>query len=317
MAYFLGVEGGGTHTTAWVADETGRILARSEAGPSNPLKVGFRAAQQGILQAVKRAVRSARLKAVTFDGVCVGLAGADRPQVHRPLSAWLRKAVPARFHLLTIDAVIALHAALGHSPGILVIAGTGSIACARDQRGEVIRAGGWGIPFDDAGSGYDLGRKAVAASLRDFDRRGPRTRLTKRICRALGLRQITEVVAQDIPQRQIAALFPIVLEAARRQDIVARRLCEEAGRELADLALALLRRLGWQQRAVPVVCAGGVFRASAGIRQSFTRHVRRCAPHVRVTLLRREPVESALVLAREASMGRSDLPPGSLFTNDV
>ena len=308
MGYFLGVDGGGTQTTAWLADEGGRILARSRAGPSNPLKVGSRTAQQGILQAVTRALRQARLKAVIFDGVCVGLGGVDRSQVHRPLLRWLRMAVPARTHLLTTDAAIALHAAVGHSPGILVISGTGSIVCAGDEGGKIVRAGGWGIPFDDAGSGYDLGRKAVAAALRDFDGRGPHTQLTKRICHALGLRQITEVVAQDLPQRQIAALFPVVMEAARKRDAVARLLCAEAAHDLGDLALALLRRLGWQQRAVPVVCAGGVLRAAAGIRRTFARHVRRSAPRARVVLLGREPVEGALALAREAALGRK-VPP--------
>jgi len=271
MGYFLGVDGGGTQTTAWLADEGGRILARSRAGPSNPLKVGSRAAQQGILEAVAAALRRARLKAVTFEGVCVGLGGVDRSQVHRLLLRWLR---------------------------------TGSIACARDKGGKTVRAGGWGIPFDDAGSGYDLGRKAVAAALRDFDGRGPHTQLTKRLCQVLGLQQITEVVALDLPQRQIAALVPVVMEAARRRDGVARHLCEEAGHELGDLALALLRRLGWQQRAVSVYCAGSVFRAGAGIRRSFTRHLGRYAPRARAVLLRREAVEGALALAREAVVRR-------------
>jgi N-acetylglucosamine kinase-like BadF-type ATPase len=305
MVYFLGVDGGGTHTTAWLADVGGRVLSRSQAGPSNPLKVGFHAAQQGMLQAVTQAVGRARLKAVVFEGVVVGLAGADRPQVCRPLLAWLRKAVPARFHLLVTDAEIALHAAAGHSPAILVISGTGSIACARDQRGHMVRAGGWGIPFDDGGSGYELGRKAVAAALRDFDGRGPRTQLTRRLCRALGLRQITEIVNRGFPQQRIAALFPAVMQAARRRDAVARQLCEEAGHDLADLALALLRRLGWQRLAVPVVCAGGVFRASAGIRRSFAREVRLRAPRARIVLLRHEPVEGALALAREVAAGRA------------
>jgi len=309
MGYFLGADGGGTQTTAWLADGRGRILARCRGGPSNPLKVGSRGAQQVILQAVTGALRRARLKAVTFDAVCVGLAGVDRLQIHRPLLKWLRKAVPAHFHLLTTDAAIALRAACGHSPGILVISGTGSIACACDEDGKMVRAGGWGVRFDDAGSGYDLGRKAVSAALRDFDGRGPHTRLTKRICQALDLHQITEVVAQDLPLQQIAGLFPVVMEASRRRDAVARLLCEEAGHELADLALALLRRLGWQRRAVSIVCAGGVFQAGGVIRRSFTRHVGRHAPRARTVLLRREPVEGALALAREAVVRRK-VPPG-------
>jgi N-acetylglucosamine kinase-like BadF-type ATPase len=308
MGYFLGIDGGGTETRAWLANEGGRILARSRAGPSNPLKVGSQGAQRAILQAITHALRRTGLNAVTFDGVCVGLAGVDRWQVHRPLLKWLRKAVPAHSHLLTTDAEIALHAAFGHSPGILVISGSGSIACARDKGGKIVRAGGWGIPFDDVGSGYDLGRRAVAAALRDFDGRGPHTQLTKRICQALGLHEITEVVARDLSQQQIAALFPVVMEANRSRDAVARLLCEEAGHDLGDLALALLRRLGWQQRAISVVCAGGIFQAGAAIRRSFTRHIRRHAPDARAVLLRRAPVEGALALARETALGRRVLP---------
>ena len=258
---------------------------------------------------LSRSPSCARLKTVTFDSVCVGLAGVDRPQVHRPLLKWLRKAVPARFHLLTTDAAIALYAAFGHSPGILVIAGSGSIACARDRAAQLVRAGGWGLPFDDAGSGYDLGRKAVVAALRDFDGRGPHTQLTPRICQALGLEQITEVVARDLPPQQIAALFPVVIEASRSRDAVARLLCEQAGHDLGDLALALLRRLGRHERPLSVACAGGIFQSGAAIRRSFGRYIRRHAPRARVALLRRPAVAGALALAREAAVS-GKVPPG-------
>ena len=230
--------------------------------------------------------------------ICSGLAGVARPPVHRRLLAWLRQSIPARFHLLTSDAAIALEAALGDSPGIIVISGTGSIAYGRDERGRALRSGGWGTLFDDAGSGYDLGRKAIARALRAFDGRGPRTRLEAKICRALGLRDVTEVVLRPLAPREIAALFPLVLEAAREGDLVARELCEQSGHELAELALALVNRFGWRRRAVPVACAGGVFQASLRIRRSFARRLRSRAPRARVVLLRKPPVEGALALAR-------------------
>lgn len=299
MAHFLGIDGGGTRTTAWLADDRGRILARAVAGPSNPLKVGFRAAERELLRAARLTFRQARLKPSELEALCVGLAGVDRPPVHRRLFAWLRRAIPARFHELTSDAAIALRAAIGASPGIIVISGTGSIAYGRDERGRVLRSGGWGVPFDDAGSGYDLGRKAIVAALRDFDGRGPYTQLAGKICQALRLHDITQVILRRLTPMQIAALFPLVLEAARRRDFVARELCDDAGRDLADLALALFKRLGWQRRVIPVVCAGGVFRASARIRRSFARLLRRRAPAARVLLLRHPPVEGALALARE------------------
>jgi len=311
MPHFLGMDGGGTRTTAWLANHQGRVLARSEAGPSNPLKVGLAASQHEILRAARTAMRQGRAQRLALDAVCVGLAGVDRPPVHRRLLTWLRKSVPARFHLLTSDAAIALQAAISDSPGIIVISGTGSIAYGRDQQGRVLRSGGWGTLFDDAGSGYDLGRKAIASVLYALDGRGPHTLLEAKICRALGLRDITQVILRALPPHEIAALFPLVLEAARQRDRVARRLCEQAGYQLAELALALLKRFGWRARAVPVACAGGVFQASRRIRLSFARHLRGRAPRVRVVRLDRPAVEGALALARAIAVGRLDAEASS------
>ncbi|HEV2492267.1 MAG TPA: BadF/BadG/BcrA/BcrD ATPase family protein [Terriglobia bacterium] len=303
MSHLLGIDGGGTRTTAWLTNERGRVVARAEAGPSNPLKVGFESAECELLRAARLAKRRAHVNEDVLGAVCVGLAGVDRPQVHRPLLTWLHKSIPARHHLLTSDAAIALQAAVGDSPGIMVISGTGSIGYGRDQHGRVLRSGGWGTTFDDVGSGYDLGRKAIGAALRALDGRGRRTRLESKVCRALHLHDITQVILRPLAPHQIAALFPLVLEAARDGDRVARELCEDAGRELADIAVALLDRFGWRRRRVPVACSGGVFASSLQIRRSFARHLRRRAPHARVILLRRPAVEGAIALARALASG--------------
>jgi len=325
MAYFLGIDGGGTRTTAWLVDEAGRVVARAAAGPSNPLKVGFAAAQRELLRAARAAlapVNRSRSRGISrqrkptarrtlsaaarndggLDAVAAGLAGVDRPQVHRPLLAWLRRAIPARHHLLTVDAALALRAALGGAPGIIVIAGTGSIAYGQDGRGRILRAGGWGIPFDDLGSGYDLGRKAVGAALQDYDGRGPHTLLTRRICRALGLQNITQVVMKPLPQERIAALSPLVLDAARRGDDAARILCYQAGMDLADLVLSLIRQFGWSKHRFRVFCSGGIFKSSEIIGATFKSYIRSAAPRAEVNLLRREPVEGALELARSLAL---------------
>ena len=306
MAWFLGIDGGGTRTTAWLADEAGAVLARATAGPSNPVKVGFAAAERELWRAARAALRKAGVAAGARQGVplqalCAGIAGVDRPATHRPLMAWLRQHIPAKHYVLLTDAEIALRAGLGQSPGVLVISGSGSIAFARDDRGHLLRAGGWGVPFDDIGSGYDLGRKAIGAALRDFDGRGPRTRLQAKVCQALKLSQITQVVMRPLTPQGVANLFPVVLDAALRRDALARELLCEAGRDLAELPLALLRRLGWLGRLVPVICAGGVFRSSALVRRSFARHLHARAPNARVLQLRHPPVEGALALARESA----------------
>jgi len=303
MAYFLGIDGGGTRTVAWLAEGDGKMVARAESGPSNPLKAGFRAAERELAQAFHDCLKQAGLPAVAsrrpaLEGVCAGIAGVDRPSVHRPLLVWMRRHIPARHYRLTSDAAIALAAAVRNAPGIILIAGTGSIAFARDDQGNMLRAGGWGIPFDDRGSGYELGRKAVGAALEAFDGRGPQTALMAQITKHLGLRDVTEVVSQSLDQQAIAALFPLVMEAARAGDLVARHLCDAAASDLANLAVALLQRAGWIDSVIPVVTSGGVFRSSLQIRRAFTRHLRRLAPMARVELLERQPVEGALWLAR-------------------
>ncbi len=299
--YVLGVDGGGTRTSAWLADAEGKVLGRSEAGPSNPLKAGLESAAREILLAARLARRKAGLPGAQLEAVCVGLAGTDRAPLHRQLLAWLRRAIPARHHLLTSDAAIALEAAIGDSAGIMVIAGTGSIAYGRNERGEILRSGGWGSVFDDAGSGYDIGRKAISASLRALDGRGPSTRLRQDLCRSLGLRDISEAILkeQKLTPAAIAALLPLVLEASRRRDRVAIQLCEEGARDLADLAIALIERFHWLDLDVPVICAGGVFQSSARVRKTFWRHVHARAPKVHIRLLSRPAVAGAVEMARK------------------
>lgn len=304
----LGIDGGATRTTAWLADSEGKVLARAETGPTNPFKVGLRATERELLKAVRACCRlagfslsaAANTRPAKLKAVCAGLSGVDRPSVSKPLLAWMRRHIPARRHLLTSDCAIALAAAVGDKPGIIVNAGTGSFAFARDNEGKLLRSGGWGIPFDDRGSGYELGRRAVALSLEAFDGRGPATVLMDRICERLGLKVITEIISQQLEQQQIAALFPLVMEAARDGDLVARHLSDEAGRDLAALAAALLKRAGWTERSIPVVTTGGVFRSSDVVRRSFARHLHRVAPLARVEMLARAPVEGALWMARTA-----------------
>ena len=139
MGYFLGIDGGATRTTAWVADARGRVVGRGRAGPSNPVKAGYAAVQREILRAAQAAIRPRRgtpWRAPTIvnrqptignrlEAVVAGLSGADHPTVHRDILGWLRRAIPARRHLLTTDAALVLEAALGEAPGIIVISGTG------------------------------------------------------------------------------------------------------------------------------------------------------------------------------------------------
>lgn len=297
MGYLFGIDGGGTHTTAWLADETLSVLARVQGGPSNPVKIGIAAAQRELAKVYHLATSKAGVRPVKLDGFCAGLSGGDNAGIQKKMLSWVRKAIPARAHLMTTDGHVTLAAGLGESEGIIVIAGTGSVAFARDRRGRVLRVGGWGNKFDDAGSGYDIGRKALGAALRAYDRRGEPTRLTTALCRELKIRRISEAVARTFAPLEIAALFPLVQRKALAGDSVAQALCREAAGNLAELALTLVSRLGGESRFLPIICSGGVFSSSPLILGGFTKRVLASAPYAHVTLLHRQPVEGALVLA--------------------
>ncbi len=302
--YFLGIDGGGSGTTAWLADGDGQVLSRARSGPSNPVKVGLALARHNLLAAAREARRKAGLQGQMLDWVCAGLAGVDRTTFHRALLAGLRKTVPARHTLLSTDGLIALRGSLAGEPGVLVISGTGSIAYARNRLGRLLRCGGWGSLLGDEGSGYDIGRKALTMALRDFDGRGPHTRLTHDLTAGLKLCQIPDAVSANLDARQIAALFSVVARAAQAGDGIARRLLQEAGEDLAVLAWPLVKQVGGRKSRVRVILSGGVFKASEAVRQSFERNLRRRAPGVSIGLLRGEPVECALALARALSDGK-------------
>lgn len=306
-AYFLGIDGGGTQTTAWLADNRSRVLARVAIGPSNPLKVGLPLARRNLIAVSRQARREAGLhKGQKLSVLCAGVAGIGRPPIYRKMLQSLKRGVPAHRYFLTHDAAIALEAALGSSPGVIVIAGTGSIALGRDKDDHILRCGGWGSTFDDSGSGYDIGRKAVSAALAAFDGRAPSTRLGKDICRALNIREIADVVALNLAPGQVAALFPLVCRAARLGDRVAQRLCREAGSDLAEMASSLLLRLGVPPVERRVICAGGIFKASPGVRRKFNRCVRNVSPGAKIALIQRHPVEGALNLAMAISKNPKD-----------
>ena len=305
MAYLLGIDGGSTRTTACLADDRLSILSRVQAGPSNPIKVGVATAQRELARACHQALSKARVQPARLEAVCAGLAGGDRGSIQRRMLAWLRKEFPARAHMITTDAAITLAAALGEEEGAIVIAGTGSIAYGRDQHGRTLRVGGWGSLIDDAGSGYDIGRRAIAAALRAYDGRGRPTRLTESLCRELRLGKIIDVIAKPLAAQQIAALFTVVQQEARAGDAVARSLCREAAGDLAELALTMIRQLGRERQPVRVICSGGVFQSSPMIRRAFADRVHQSSPRARISLLQREPVLGALLLASKLAKSQA------------
>lgn len=297
MAIYLGIDGGGTKTTCAVGDET-RVLATATAGGSNVVRSGEVHARESLHAAVRQACATAQVDPSSIARVCVGAAGAARPEVAALVRRLIAEVTPG---VVTVvgDMEIALQAASGGGPGVIVIAGTGSIAYGRGQDGTTVRAGGWGYAISDEGSGQWIGRTAVTAALRARDEERP-SALLEAIGKTWNTESVDALVrvANGSPAPNFAELFAVVLRAAEAKDEVALRVLHRAGAELAELACIVLRRMFTAVEGVPLAMSGGVFRASSLVREVFYNSVRAQWPRVDLKTSVVEPVDGALAMAR-------------------
>jgi glucosamine kinase len=314
VAYFLGVDGGGSKTTCAVGDEFS-LLATATAGPSNITRVGEAGAREALQQAIREACVAAKIDPQHVRRACVGAAGAGRKEMAGTVRGLVAEVIPGEIEVVG-DTEIAMAAAFGMGPGVIVIAGTGSIAYGRDAQGKTARAGGWGFGISDEGSAHWIGRTAVSAVLRAADQVGDEHAEHDRTWLAWRLfRELKTAWAVESPQQlartanatsDFAALFPAVLAAAESGDAVAQQVMVQASSELAQLAEIVVRRLFSGQgssalQAVPMAMAGGVFRHAAMIRELFYNGVRATNPHVIVNCEVVDPVHGALQMARKTA----------------
>jgi N-acetylglucosamine kinase-like BadF-type ATPase len=312
VAARLGIDGGGTSTVAWLADDAGNVLGRGRSGPSNAKTVGAPIARAALAEAIGQAFADAGLPAATVGVACLGLAGFDRPDDRRLLEAWNAELGWARRLVLVNDGALVIAAGTPEGWGLGVIAGTGSIAVGRAADGTTARAGGWGPLIGDEGSAYAVALAGLRLLARRADGRDPspdgRDALADRLCEALGIDDtsglVAAVYAPGVDRSSIAALAPSVVAAARDDPEVVPRILEPAGRDLAEPVLAVARSLRWPPGRVPLALAGGFLLAAADVSRSLVAHLARAGYEADVTPVP-EPVLGAIVLAGRADVAGS------------
>jgi len=267
-ALLLGADAGGSHSTVVVGSPT-KILGRAD-GPGAAMRPGGAAKSAAVLaETARRAAVQARVD-LPVERAVVGAAGAGRAQEQAELAAALVEAGVARRVRVLGDGEVALATAFGARPGILVNAGTGSIAYARDPAGELHRAGGYGWQLGDEGGGYWLGRRALDVAARSHDGRGEGSTLLARLLGALGLQHFDDLVrwSATATPAQMAALAPHVVNAAREGEAVARQAVDDAARELVELVSVLARHFPGTG-PVAVALAGGLLLPQSPLTAAF------------------------------------------------
>ena len=307
--HVLGIDAGGTKTVCLLADAEGRILAEARGGGAN-LQASGELEVEKVLHAVMEAALGDR--DVQPAAICLGIAGVDRESDAAAVRGIMRRIGFKTRTLVVNDALIALVAGAGEEPGVVIVAGTGSIAYGRDGNSRAARAGGWGYVLGDEGGGFWIGRAALNAVVRQFDGRGPQTALTEMVLAAMNLGQPTDLIhavyAGGLHRYAIASLAPVVQHAADAGDAVAADIVTRAGVELAVAARSVITQLEMRGEPFPTMLAGGVFRGVPTLVQHVASRLAEVAPRSHVRLLDAEPAMGSVRLALAAARGPVVLP---------
>jgi N-acetylglucosamine kinase-like BadF-type ATPase len=300
VSIFLGIDGGGSKTSCVIGDDNS-VLGTGTAAGSNVIRVGERRALESLEAAIRQACAAANIAPAQIERTCVGIAGGARPEIAAVVRRLLSEFVAGEIEVVG-DMVIAMEAAFGGGPGVIVIAGTGSIAYGRNSEGKMARAGGWGFAISDEGSGHWIGRSAVAASMRAYDEGGVErtSALLESIMKSWGVNTREQlVVAANASPPDFSVLLPAVLSAADSGDATARSVLTQAGAELATLAKIVIGRLFGNAGAVPVAVSGGVFCNCALVREVFYDRLRAEYSQLLPNANSIDPAKGALELARK------------------
>ena len=307
--HVLGIDAGGTKTVCLLADAEGHVISTARGGGAN-LQASGELQVEKVLHAVMEEALGER--DVQPAAICLGIAGVDRESDADAVRGIMRRIGLKARTLVVNDALIALVAGAGDNPGVVIVAGTGSIAYGRDATGRAARSGGWGYVLGDEGGGFWIGRAALNAVVRQFDGRGPVTLLTERVLTAMSLDRPTDLIhaiyAGGPHRYAIAGIAPVVQQAADAGDAVAADIVSRAGIELAAAATSVITRLEMRGDPFPTLLAGGVFRGVPALVRHVAARLAEAAPRSEVRLLDVEPATGAVRLALAASRGPVALP---------
>jgi N-acetylglucosamine kinase-like BadF-type ATPase len=279
------------------------ILGEGVAGPSNPLRVGIANAAAAVREAIDKACEVARIRRSDLVAAHIGLAGARENELRARIREALTGMGIGEIAVVS-DADIALYGATEGKPGLIIIAGTGSICCGINARGRRICAGGWGPVAGDEGGGAWIARRALRAIAHAADGRGGLTSLTSA---AVGYFHVsnaddlsTAIYAPSITNERLAGFGKFVIEAAKAKDRIAREILAEAGRELGSAAAAVIRNLKLERETFQVAYTGGVFVAAGELVLATMREeIKTIAPRAYLAPPRFPPAVAAARMARE------------------
>ena len=306
MRTFLGVDVGATKTHALVADDSGHVLGFGQAGSGNHEVVGFEGFKGEVTTATKQALEQAGLRLEQVSAAGLGIGGYDWPSQRQPHLQALAE-IGYRMPLEIVnDSVIGLLAGASQGWGVAVVAGTSNNCRGRDKNGREGRITGNGPTFGEYGGGIELVIRAMTMVSYAWIRRGPQTALTGAFLKLTGAKDTAELIEGIVMQHyDYGAHWALtIFETAAAGDAVARQVVEWAGKELGELACAVIRQLDLQYEPVEVVQTGSLYQGGTLLTEPMRQTVLQTAPRARMVCLEAPPVAGGVLLAMEQLFGK-------------
>jgi N-acetylglucosamine kinase-like BadF-type ATPase len=296
--FFLGIDVGGTKSHALVADETGRALGLGASGAGNYEVVGYDGLTTTLNVITDKALRTAGINRSQLAGAGFGIAGYDWPAERQPTCAAIHTLGIAAPYKLVNDTIIGLLAGATAGWGVAVVAGTSCNCRGRDPQGREGRVTGGGPLLGEYGGAGEIVGKAVQAVSLAWTQRGPATRLTGAFVGLVGARNPAELIEGLAlgRYRLAAAAAPTIFDVAGQGDEVAQGIVRWAGRELASLAIGVIRQLELQDLEFELVLTGGLFQGSETLIETMAKAVHVVAPKARFVRLAAPPVIGGVLL---------------------
>jgi len=297
--YVVGVDGGGTKTVAALANLEGKILKLAKTGPSNLRNVGIKQAVQNIAFGIKKVSPKRGKILSTF----IGLAAIE--EEYRPKKGKIKKEILKRLknfnRKLEIgsDQSVAFRSGIDEKNGVVLISGTGCV-CHGWRNKKEAKTSGWGW-LDDEGSGFWVGQRGFQAVFKELDGRGSKTLITKLIFKEWKLKNKEDLLKKIYSEnfvREISLISRIVDKAANKGDKIAKNIMVEAGQELAESAITIIKKLNFKNEKFPLVLIGGMFDSKI-VLETVKKEIKKFAPKAKFIQPKVDPVIGAVKLAIE------------------
>ncbi len=305
--YILGVDGGGTKTTAQIADTSGKKIAQAVSGSSSHKSVGMKRAIENLNIAVFNAITSLNVSnSINFISSCFGFAGNNTgkdPETYKEIvfNSKLNSYLNSKRTIICNDSRIGLEAGSESKNKIILIAGTGSNCFGVNKAGKQAGAAGWDYILADDGSGYQVGLKALRAIIKAYDGRGRKTLLSKTILKEIKLKNISDLIEwvhkQPFSKAKIGELAKTVCITAGVGDEVSIDILSQEAEEAVISVITVAHKLGFEDRIFDLVLVGGLFKCEKYFKNIVMNKLKESFSKINFIPLTGDPVEGAIKLA--------------------